>query len=378
MSDAANNQYRYAAELAQDANHAAEKGRELHEDYSDQSKRKVQWDRTIAPSRATVVAFVILFPVIAIVEYLFSEELYRDVLPRHPWAMGLIFAVLAIVIAELIVYRFFEAKRQWKANELKRSDSWKDQPDEVINKQVVKITQRQLVIGIVLFITMVGILSYMSWDRVVRLIAAGERTNPFGPIDLLPMILYVFEVFTGMFIWYIILRLFLGVKVKSLKRDFDAAVRACSELTIDAVQAFNKAEGLGYNIFQNPVTKSIQEAFCRNDALTEARGSDYIKEQTIAVFPVQLRLLHLGSNDPVIGNVQVGTDYKFSSATGTADGNLNFNVDTFLRLSPEVGNKTEDSIRTIKVEYQTNGVPIRKEKNVAIDIDAQGPHTIFL
>src|SRR5689334_22890600 len=117
MSAASNNQYRYAAELAQDANHAAEYGRELYKLYSDQNNRMVEWDRTIAPSRATVLAFVILFPVIAMVEYLFSEELYQDVLPRHPWAMGLIFAVLATVISEFIVYRFFEVKRQWKANE---------------------------------------------------------------------------------------------------------------------------------------------------------------------------------------------------------------------------------------------------------------------
>src|SRR4030095_2955310 len=112
MPAAANNQYRYAAERAQDANHAAEYGREIFKTYSYQRDRMIEWDRTFAPSRATVVALAILFAVIAVVQYSFSVELYRDVLLRFPWAIGLIFAVIAIVIAELIVYRFFQAKRQ--------------------------------------------------------------------------------------------------------------------------------------------------------------------------------------------------------------------------------------------------------------------------
>jgi len=307
MTAAANNQYRYAVELAQDANHAAEYGRETFESYSYQRDRMIEWDRTLAPSRATALAFVVLFPVIAIAEYLFSEELYRDVLPRYPWAMGLIFAVLAIVIAELIVYRFFEAKRQWKANELSRSELWKIQPEAVINKQVIKITQRQLIIGMMLFITMAAILFYMSCDRVNRMIDTGVRVNTFGPIDLLPVILYVVEVFTGIFIWYIILRLFLGLQVASLRRKFNAAARQSNELTIDAVQEFIIAKELG-----------------------------------------------------------------------TVDGSLTLNIASFLRLSPEAGNKTEDSVRTIKPEFQTNGSLSKKTVNVDIGIDSQSPHTVFL
>ena len=305
MSAAANNQYRYAVELTQDANHAVAYGREIFKSYSYQRDRMTEWDRTLSPSRATVLAFAILFPIIAMVEYLFSEELYRDVLPRYPWAMGLIFAVLAIVIAELIVYRFFQAKRQWKANELKRSELWKNQPEAVINKQVIKITQRQLIIGILLFITMIAILSYLSWDRVNRMIDASARVNAFGPIDLLPVILYVFEVFTGMFIWYIILRSFLGLQVASLRRKFNSAARQCNQLTIDAVQEFIKAKELG-----------------------------------------------------------------------TVDANLTLNIASFLRLSPEAGNKTEDAVRKIKPEVQANGSVSRKTVNVRIDIDSQGPHTV--
>jgi hypothetical protein len=99
MSAAPNKQYQYAAELAQDANHAADHATEIFGSYSYQRDRLIEWDRTMAPSRATVIAFVILFPAIAMAEYLFSKELYGDVLSRYPWAMVLIFAVLAVVIA---------------------------------------------------------------------------------------------------------------------------------------------------------------------------------------------------------------------------------------------------------------------------------------
>src|SRR4051812_21734487 len=124
MSAAPNNQYQYAAEVAQDANHAAEHATEIFGSYSYQRDRMIEWDRTMAPSRATVMAFVILFPVIAMAEYLFSKELYGNILSLYPWAIGLIFAALAILIAELIVYTFFKTKREWKASELKRSESW--------------------------------------------------------------------------------------------------------------------------------------------------------------------------------------------------------------------------------------------------------------
>jgi len=200
MTAAANNQYRYAAELAQDANHAAEYGREIFESYSFQRDRMIEWDKILAPSRATVLVFVILFPVITMVEYLFSEELYRDVLPRFPWAMGLVFAVLAIVIA---------------------------------------------------------------------------------------------------------FRLFLGLQIISLRRKFNAAVRQNNKLTIDAVQEFIKAQELGYNIFENPVAKSIQQIY-----------------------------------------------------------------------KPET--KTEDSVRTIKAEFQKNGSLTKKAVNVDMDFDSHGPHTVLL
>jgi hypothetical protein len=225
---------------------------------------------------------------------------------------------------------------------------------------------------------MVGILSYMSYDRVDRMIKAGVRINAFGPVDLLPIILYIFEVFTGMFIWYVVLRALLGIDVYFLKKKFDASVRRCSELTINTVQAFNRAEKLGYNIFGNQVAKSIQEAFCRNDSLTEANGIDYISEQTIGLFPIKLKLFHHGSNDPLIGNVKVITDYKFSGAEGTDNGNLQMNLESILRLKQEPGNRTEDSLRIILVEYHKNGALERKNVEVAIDMDLEGPHTVFL
>jgi hypothetical protein len=320
MSAAPNNQYQYAAELAQDANHAAEYATEIFGSYSYQRDRMIEWDRTMAPSRATATALVILFPVIAIIEYFFSEELYRNVVSRYPWAMGLIFAALAILIAELIVYTFFKTKRQWKASELKRSESWINQPVAVIKKHVIKITQRQLLVGILLFISMIAILTYMSWYSVDRMIDAGVRINSFGPIYLLPVIGYVFEVFTGMFIWYIILRLFLGLEVASLRRKFNTAARVCNKLRMEAVQEFIRAER----------------------------------------------------------NIHLATDYKFRSDQGTVDGSLTLNLASFLRLCPEVGNKREDFVRTIKAELETNGSISKEAVNVDVDIDSQEPQSVLL
>ena len=292
--------------------------------------------------------------------------------------MGLIFAVLAVVIAELLVYRFFEVKRQWKSNELKRSERWAHYPEPIINKQVKKITHRQLIIGLILFVIMVGILSYMSWDRVNRLRGAGVRTESFGPIDLLPVILYIFEVFTGMFIWYIILRLFLGITVRSLKKKFHKSVDQCSELTIDAVQAFNKAEENGYDVFKNPVMRAVQEAFGRNGGLAESSGIEYISKLQTGTFPVKVKLLEMASKQPVSGNVRVITNYKFGAAKGAHNGDLDLNIESFLSVNPQSGNRTTDSIRTIEVEYQGNGDTIKKKREVVIDLDHEGPHVVYV
>jgi hypothetical protein len=372
------NEYRYAAELAQDANHAAEDGRKIYTIYEDQLKRLVEWDRTIAPQRATFIAFIVLFPFIAVAEYLFSEELYRDVLPKYPWAMGIIFGILAIVIAEMLVYRFFEVKRQWKANELRRSDKWNQKVDAIIDKHIKKITQRQFYVGLFLLILMLVILAYMSIDRVQSLFRAGDSASSFRPVDTLPIILYFFEVVTGMFIWYGILRLGLGFKVNKLKRTLDNSVKKCSELTIDSVQSFNKAEKLGYNSIMNPVTNSIQEAFCRNDSLSEAKGIEYISEQKTDVFEVSLKLLFFKDNSDFTGNVKLVTDYKFTYSEGVTNGILNMKIASFLRFAPELGNKTGDSIRTIIAEFDLNGTLTEKTINVAIDLDLPGPHTVYV
>jgi hypothetical protein len=377
MADA-QNEYRFAAELAQDANHAAEDGRRVYERFSYLQERKIEWDRTIAPQRATMLAFVILFPVIAFVEYLFSEELYRDILPNHPWAIGLIFAVVAVIIAEMLVYRFFDVKRQWKANELKRSDKWKNKVDDLIDRHIKTTTRIQFFIGIILMMVMLGILSYMSWDRVKRMFSAGESVYGFKPADTLPIILYAFEIVTGMFIWYVILRIELGFRVSSLKKRFDNNVKKCSELTINAVETFDKAEKLKYDIFDKAVARSIQEALCRNDGLGEANGIDYINELKSGVFEIELNILHHATNIPFIGNVKVATNYKFTNAEGTNNGNLVMKLATILRVHPEEGNMTDDSIRTIYAEYEINGKPVIKEVKVDIDMDIRGPHTIYI
>ncbi len=334
----AQNEYALADDYAKLANREASNARELLPVWLDQKDRLENWDRIM--STAPVGIFSIVFVFICIVEYYFSKELYRDISADAPWAIALGFVAMAVLISELVVYRFSSAKRRLKFYELRRDKNLAAETDEAIEQRVMRFTNKYFIIGLVLAIGMLTGLYYLSQLRVEKEILAGERESGFGIQDLMPVILYVGEIISGLFIWYLIKRSLLAWKVKRLGKKVKDHVDRCAEYTSKAVDQFADAERHGYAVLDEPVSDDVHEAFFRHDQRDAYDLAEYVSKCEPEQVAVTLVLLD-GSKKPVRTNVGIVTDFKFSASAATNEEGRAFFE---LRVYPG------DSVRDIYVE----------------------------
>ena len=108
------------------------------------------WDKIM--SNAYVVQFTIAFVVICVLEYYFSREIYRDILPQAPWVIGIGIIFISIVIAELLVGIMSSHIRRKRFYEEKKVAANAIRPDSDIRKDVLKHARVQFVFGLILFI----------------------------------------------------------------------------------------------------------------------------------------------------------------------------------------------------------------------------------
>lgn len=307
----ANNEYLEAAQYARNAGTCASQARDNLADCKDLSERKSNWERIM--STVPVVPFTVVFVLVCVVEYIFSKEIYRDIFKSAPWVIAIAFIAVAIFISEMIVYRLFHQKRTLKHYELRRDPNLKQETDEKLNALTMRFTNRAFAIGIVFLLLMLAALYWLSMERVNRELSAGLRNSGFGIQDMLPVILYVFEVATGLFVWHLIRKWHLNSRVNRLRSAFEQLVRSCSDATTRAVNKYGLAEKEGYNAVESPVSDDIHEAFYRNDQRDVNNRETYIAPVEMSQKSITLHLKDTNGN-PVKANVSCITDFKL---TGT-------------------------------------------------------------
>ncbi|RMG39046.1 MAG: hypothetical protein D6732_04545, partial [Methanobacteriota archaeon] len=232
----ARNEYELADKYAKKANREAGNARDLIPVWLDQKDRLDNWKRIM--SMTAVPILTVVFLIVCVAEYFFSREIYRDISRNYPWAIALGFVAVAILISELLVYKLSPSKQRLMFYEYRRDRNLADETDESIGEHVKRKTNRFAVIGGVLAVVMLAGLYYLSHLRVEKEILIGSRESGFGVQDLMPVTLYIAEIFSGVFVWYLIRRVWLGWKVKRLERKAKHHVNKCAEFTTKAVQQF--------------------------------------------------------------------------------------------------------------------------------------------
>ena len=339
-TDESENLYSISDEVAARANSASKRARDTFKILKPNEEKLSQWDKIM--SNAYVVPFSIAFVVICILEYYFSREIYRDILPQAPWVIGIGIIFISIVIAELLVGILSSHIRNKRFFEEKKILSNKSKPDSDIRKGVLKHTKGQAIFGFILFVAIGAAIFYFSKERVAREIAAGIRESAFGIQDVLPVLFYVLEVLAGLFVFYLFKRSVVAISNWRNRKRYSKEVEFSRLHTSESCKYFDDAEKKGYNTFLDDVSNNIHLGFYRNKHQnTNQQHKNYVDEPEKALQRFKAKFLSLNEK-PLKVTVDVLTEYKFkSSKTSDANGTIDLEINSY----------PEDQIKQFRITY---------------------------
>lgn len=361
----AQNEYGMARDAAKRASAAANDARALLAEYKNSNERLINWKHIMAT--ALVKPFTAIFVAIVVVEAAFSWEIYRELLPRAPWAIALIVICFALFCSEMLVYFFSPQKRGWKKYELERDPNNSALTEEMINDKVQKTKINYFILGLVATLVTTGAVAWLSYSRVENELAAGMRLNGFNFMDALPVILYVIEVVTGVFVMYLINQLWLGRRVSLLWKKFTAKVNDCAKNTSDAIAKYQIAEMDGYSAIMLSISDDLHECFYRDKMRDINNEEAYILICEKAKAKVLFKFEQNGTD--VARQVDVVTDFKFSNtkSSNKNGGIVQFEFDTF----------PGDTVRDIYIRES-----VVSERGNAVtgtfELNNTEPHTILI
>jgi len=362
------NLYSISDEVASRANSASKRARDTFDILKPDEEKLSQWDKIM--SNAYVVPFSIAFVVICVLEYYFSREIYRDILPQAPWVIGVGIIFISIVIAELMVGMLSSHIRNKRFFEEKKIGSNASKPESDIRKGVYRHARGQFVFGIILFIAIGAAIFYFSRERVAREIAAGIRESDFGIQDILPVLFYVLEVLAGLFVFYLFKRSVLAIKNWRNRKRYSKEVEVSRLHTSESCKYFDNAEKEGYNTFLDDVSNNIHLGFYRNKHQnTNQQHQNYVSE------PEKIQQYFKGKFMKVSGEstqvtIDVLTEYKFKeSKTSDANGLIEMTFNSY----------PEDQIKQFRITYFNEA----KEKVIEdisgnYSLDNETPYEIIL
>ena len=183
--------YEISNDLAASSNTHTAEARIVRKEFLDENDRLENWKKIM--SMVPVNLFTFFFVAVAIAEFIFSYEIYREMIPGAPWVMAIAFFGVGIILSEFIVYFFSKAKRQLLLYENKRNPINKSKIDADLLAEIKKKSLVYFIIGIIGTLILLFVIYNFSIDRANLEISAGERVAPIGIRDWLPLILYVFE-----------------------------------------------------------------------------------------------------------------------------------------------------------------------------------------
>lgn len=338
--DKAENLYSISDEVASRANSASKRARDAFDILKPDEEKLSQWDKIM--SNAYVAPFSIAFVVICVLEYYFSREIYRDILPQAPWIIGVGIIFISIVIAELLVGVLSSHIRNKRFYEEKKIASNSASPDSDIMASVFKHARGQFIFGVILFTAIGAAIFYFSKERVAREIAAGIRESAFGIQDVLPVLFYVLEVLAGLFVFYLFKRLVLAYKNSKNRKTYSKEIETSRLRTSESCKYFDNAEKEGYNTFLDDVSNNIHLAFYRNKHQnTNQQHLNYSSEPEKVEQSLKAKFITVNGASKQV-TVDLLTEYKFkASKTSDNEGNVDLIINSY----------PEDQIKQFRITY---------------------------
>jgi hypothetical protein len=334
------NYYHQAETHALKANELASDAREKLAVYNDLHSTIIRWDNIMANTHPGVWA--IFFVIISVVEFMFSIDLYIDLLPFAPWIIPIGIIVVTVFISHALAVRFMPSLRDKEFSDKKHNPLYKDKTDEQIWAEIRKNSNTNLIFGIIGAVGITLIILWLSNERVIREIAAGMRIRPFGVYDLMPVIFYIAEIVAGILILYLLKRISKSIRAWYIKRKFDKIVRQMAHETDLAISSFEMAETNGFNILEKTISESIHIAFYRNKNCNPSDEENYIAEPANIPMKVKFRIDRADKSKPLAANIHLFSEYNYA-ASGASDNTGNIEI--------EYSSFQNDTMKKIIVEF---------------------------
>ena len=319
--------YEKANQNALLANAQTAEAKKVITEYKDQKERLENWKRIM--SMQPILFFTGVFILVAIAEFVFSYEIYREMIPNAPYIIAIGFFGFGIILSELIVYYYSKRKRELKFYEARRNPLNDGKIDADIKKHIKKKAIITFVLGIIGTILLLLIIYKFSVSRAMLEISSGERVSPIGVQDWLPLLLYIAEIFTGIYIVYLFKKLGIQLRVAKLKRKLENLINSIKENTAEAINNYQQAEKEDYDPFALTVSDDLNTAYYRkiNKSIDDKEAYINIPDKVPDYFNVKLVDTE---GKPLAKHISVITKYKFTD-TGNSDndGNCNIVINTY-------------------------------------------------
>jgi hypothetical protein len=203
-----------------------------------------KWAVTITRMDEAVHPIVAFFAVLILGcaiwgEYVFSKDLYKDIMPEYPYVPVAVLVFFGLIISEQLKYAISTL------NELE-AELYKVRNPNMVSAELKSKSEKQSrnhrLIGYLLLIGFSVLIVAISHERVIALIGAKERIDNFGIFDLLPLLCFWLEIIAGTFALHAIRRFLLAIRTYFLQRKIKSMIKSCSYHTDLAVEYWEQCE----------------------------------------------------------------------------------------------------------------------------------------
>jgi hypothetical protein len=312
--------YKQAEVNALKANELAADAREVREALHKEREILDRWADIMSHNPITI--FTIIFVLVSVGEYLISLELYTDLLPRAPFIIPLVIIGISIVISHWLAYKFVPGLRLMEYDEKRRSPLHQSKTDEHIQAEVDRKSNITFYLGLLAAIGITIFIFFMSKERVDREIAAGMREKGFGFYDALPVLFYIAEIITGVYVIYLLKRLRRILKASSLQGKLENLMRSVAQHTENTISNFERAEAEGFNILEKTISESIHIAYFRNKNCNPSDEENYIAEPQNLPLAVKFRITRADKAKALNATVHIHTEYNYAATAASDDSGL--------------------------------------------------------
>ncbi len=322
--------YKEADQLAGAASRTVNEANENLTVLNKTRKRLEIWKAHLTNEPITIMS--ILFIIVAIVEFVISQEIYRVILERAPWAIALAFFLAGLQLSHWLAAKLVKSMQDIKFSEYRNNPLYDGKTDEDILKLVKDESNKHFMWGLVGSIILIVIIGALAYMRVNLEIEAGVRDQEakMGIYDIVPVVLYIFEIFFGMYFITLLQVWNMKLKIYFKTKKIEKLVDKISHLTAATIENFEKAEEKGLSLIDNQhVSDDIQTAYYRETHLSPENWEDYLAVPQTKDYVFRLKIRE--NNDKATSkHVHIITQFKATASGGTDEnGIIHMTVHTF-------------------------------------------------